>query len=290
MGTPRLRVILSPDERVGLLDTIEPYREWLYGLGLNSKTVTVYTLRVRQLVQWCHENHFDALNLKPSQLAEFTEICPAQSRRQLRSAMQHYWSMFGMEGTPRAIRVPPKPQPRWRGLEPDEAAKLIKVARRHAPRGGIVLIGIYLALRREEIVGLRWADFDRDIRWVTVIGKFDIQKTLPVHPRLRTYLRYNRWDHKWVFPGRFGGHIAAATVNLWLDEFAEEAGIGHVHPHQLRYTSIERVRKVAGLEVARPFAGHLRIESTQWYTRTTIDEMQAAMHAFDGLEDDDSAA
>ena len=272
------------------METIEPYGEWLYSLGLKQKTVTAYKLRIRQSVLWCHERSLDLLTLKPSQLAELTESCPPQSRRQLRSAIQHYWGMFGTEGPHRAIKVPPKPKPRWRGLEPEAAAKLIAVARSRAPRGGVVLVGIYLALRREEIVRLQWRHFDRNMAWVTIVGKFDIQKTLPVHPRLRAYLRANQWDQHFLFPGRFGGHIAAATVNLWLDEFAEEAGIGHVHPHQLRYTSIDRVRRYAGIEVAQPFAGHLRIESTQGYTRTTLDEMLAAVKALDGVEGDGEAA
>lgn len=267
------------------METVAEYREWLFSMSLSPKTVKIYVRVIERVTVWCEERDTDITMLRPSQLALLTGETPPGSRRQLRSALQHYWTMLGMQGPSRAIRVPPKPRPRWKGLQPDEAQRLLRTARAHPDRGGVVIVGIYLGARREEIANLRWDWFDKNLSWVRIIGKRDVARHLPVHPKLRSWLVTRAFPSAWVFPGRFGGHISVGTVSLWLEELAQEAGLGHVHPHQLRYTTISCINDEVGLLAARDFAGHVSVETTEIYSQTQVYKLIAGVRALDRLED-----
>lgn len=179
--------------------------------------------------------------------------------------------MVGRTDPPvRAIRVPPKPQYRWRGLEPDAAAALAKAATGWHPQGTAVLAGMYLALRREEIATMEWERFDPDLTWYTVLGKGAATHTLPVHPLLADQLRHRR-GNGYLFPGHQGRQsVTPYTVQLWLARVCDEAGIVRATPHQMRHTAIATVNDTTGdLRTAQQFARHVRPETTSIYTRVT---------------------
>lgn len=263
------------------------FRDHLLGQGLSEKTVTTYVAKVELVSGWCRERGVHLTSLTPSQAVEVAKLVPASasSRRQLRTALRHYWDMIGVKGPEKAIRVPPKPSPRWRGLEPDDAALLVKAAKGWHPQGTAVLAGMYLALRREEIAIMEWSRFDDFYTWYTVTGKFDLTDSLPVHPGLQDQLSAVRMMNKgeWVFPGSRGrAHVTPMTVTNWVDEVARAAGLGHIHPHQMRHTAIAMVNDTTGdLRTAQVFARHRRIESTQVYTRTTAEKLERAVEALD---------
>src|SRR5690606_15311029 len=238
------------------------YRDHLLGQGLSDKTVRVYVTRVEQASGWCAQRGVHLVSMSASDASEMSRIVPntAASRRQLRTALKYYWEMFGVQGPVKAIRVPPKPTPKWKGLEPDEAARMVKAAKGWHPEGTAVLLGMYLALRREEIAKARWDRFDEFYTWYTVQGKFDATDTLPVHPVLRDQVSAVRLMVKgeWLFPGSRGRErVTEMTINVWTDKVAAAAGLGHVHPHQMRHTAIAMVNDETGdLRTAQVFARH----------------------------------
>lgn len=67
----------------------------------------------------------------------------------------------------------------------------------------MVLLGMYLALRREEIAKAEWERFDEGMEWYTVTGKRDKTATLPVHLRIREEFTPRR-GQGFIFPGRVG--------------------------------------------------------------------------------------
>ena len=158
---------------------------------------------------------------------------------------------------------------------------MVKAAKGWHPEGTAVLLGMYLALRREEIAKARWDRFDEFYTWYTVQGKFDATDTLPVHPVLRDQVSAVRLMVKgeWLFPGSRGRErVTEMTINVWTDKVAAAAGLGHVHPHQMRHTAIAMVNDETGdLRTAQVFARHKRLESTQIYTRTTKEKLERAM-------------
>ena len=113
------------------------YRDYLYGQGLSPKTVRVYVQKLEAAAGWCDAQGVRLTTLTASEARDLAGTFPnsASSRRQLRTACKHYWDMLGLNGPVKAFRVPPKPQPVWRGLEPYDAGKLVKAAKGIHPRG-----------------------------------------------------------------------------------------------------------------------------------------------------------
>ncbi len=255
------------------------YVEHLVGLGLSPKTIRIYTRMIERA-----GTALDLSSCKASQVAGFAESLPngTSTRRQLRSALRHYWTHIGrLDGPYGAVRVPPKPRGRCRALKPADAARIATTAEGWQPEGLAVLLALYLGLRREEISKARWDRFDRGFEWYTVQGKFDVTATLPVHPMLRRELHPS--GYVWLFPGSRGrAHVTPATIGVWISLVAETAGVAHVTPHELRHTAIATVNDTSGdLRAAQTFARHADPSSTALYTRTTTDRLVHVVNAID---------
>lgn len=205
------------------------------------------------------------------------------SRNVTRAALRHYWAFAGRREPPlAALRVPPKPQMVCRAVEPDEATLLAKAARTRGDAKGLAMaLGLYLALRREEIASLRWDAFAGS--WVTVVGKGDQQGTIPVHGAVLDLLAAYPRRGEWLFPGRGGRpHVHPVTVWAWILDVAKEAGVGRVTPHQLRHTSLATANDNLGdLRAVSTFARHRKLQTTMGYTRTTARKLAEVVDALD---------
>lgn len=267
------------------------YREYLIGLGLSTTTVKAYGHYLDRAKRWAHEHGADLLALTPSQARTLGDTFPKThaSRRPLRVALRHFWTMHGTTGPEQAIIVPKRPRGVFRGMTDTAAAALLEAARTDWPRGAAVYVGVYQGLRRETIASLRWGDFDEPMEWLTVLTKGNTTHRLPVHPRVRTALLPHRWPGEWVFPGRFGGHVTPATINNWIVSLAKEAGVGHLTPHQMRHTAGGKVyRETGNIYLAAAWLGHAHISTTQIYTEVDDAMLASAMDALD-WEDTEAA-
>jgi integrase/recombinase XerC len=266
----------------------DTYTEWLLAQGLTDKTVSIYRGKLDRAETLATGQGWDLQQLTPSQAAELANSFPytTSTRRQLRTALVHYWQLHDVVGPARAIRVPPKPLGHYRGLESDEARLLAKTARGWWPEGGAVLLGLYLALRREEIAKLRWDSFDRDLEWVTIMGKGSRSRTLPVHPSLADQLRAHVSAYVYVFPGAKGrAYCHPATVWTWVETVSVAAGVRVTRPHQLRHTCLATMNDhTRDLRTTQEFAGHSRPETTAIYTRTTGERLCEAVASLDYLD------
>jgi hypothetical protein len=131
-----------------------------------------------------------------------------------------------------------------------------------------VVIGLYLGLRRFEIAKLRWADFDDG--WLRVVGKGDVEATIPVHPVVTAYLDRLADECAFVFPGSSGGSVCPATIWNWVREVSQEAGLPQVTTHVLRHTALATGNDETGdLRSAQDFARHAEPGTTSGYTRST---------------------
>jgi len=208
------------------------------------------------------------------------------SRKQLRTALKHYWTMSGRIDPPaRAVRVPPKPRGICRAIEPDDARILVKTALGWHPQGLAVLFGLYMALRAGEIASARWDRFSPEFDWYTVTGKGDVTATIPVHPVLCAELAGYQSAYVYLFPGsRRRAYVTATTVWQWTRDVAVEAGIGQIQTHQLRHTALATANDATGdLRATQAFARHARPETTAIYTRATAARLRAVVDALDYL-------
>lgn len=256
-------------------------------MGLGTRTIEQYLSAIRYAERWCCDNGYALRTLPATGLLELAETLPFtwSSRRRMRSALKAYWEATGRKNAPtKAIRVPRKPYMRSRALEIPVAAELEKAARARGDRKGlVVLLGLYLGLRRLELAQLRWRDFDAELEWVTVAGKGDIIADLPIHPVLREALRSTpNLGDDWLFPGRFGASASPVTMWEWVKQVAKEAQLGPIATHVLRHTCLTTANDATGdLRAVQMFARHARPDTTAGYTRVSTKRMIHVMLSLD---------
>lgn len=261
-------------------------RDLFLARGLAPKTAALYARTIEAAMGWSAQQGTTLRRLSPGLLAEYVETLPRtwSSRKLLRSALAHYWDATGRHNPPlAAIRVPPKPEMVCRAHEDDEARLLAKEARdRQDSKGLVVLLGLYQAMRREEIATLPWDAVAGG--WLRVIGKGERERRLPIHQVVDEALARLRHPSagRWVFPGRFGGPVHVATVWAWTLEVAAAAGVEGVTPHRLRHTSLAIANDNTGdLRAVQAFAGHSRPETTAGYTRATTRRLRAVVDSIE---------
>ena len=258
-------------------------RSHLVEAGLSSRTTRIYINYVLSAQHWFAEQGWQLATATGDQVAAYAATLPDTwaTRKGLRSALLHYWQYTRHPRPPvRAIRVPPKPTMVCLAIEEDDARILAKAARAQGDLHGLaVVLGLYQAMRREEIAALPWDAFAEE-GWMTIQGKNRKRRTIPVHPVVSAYLAKLQRPASFVFPGRVDGHVHPATIWEWIRELADEAGVGLVRPHQLRHTCLATQNDNTGdLRSVQHFAGHSNPMTTSGYTRATRRRLQDAVRA-----------
>lgn len=255
--------------------------EDLLGLGLSPRSAYYYARIIDDAVRFFDERGTDLATCRPADVAAFAQTIKNtySMRTMCRSSLKAAWTVLDRyDGPLRAVRVPPRPRMRCRALPETVAAQLERAAwERGDERGLAVLFGLYSALRRFEIAGLRWENFELDERgrpeWIRVRGKGDVIAEIPVHPVLAEALVPVMRRTGWVFPGRVtksrrDPHVSAATIWNYVREVAEDAGLGQVKTHVLRHTALAEANdRSEDLRGTQEFARHARPEQTAGYTR-----------------------
>src|SRR5690606_10083512 len=144
---------------------LDLYEEYLVERGLDTKTIKIYRAKLAAVFQLVDHYGWDVNALLPSQARTISQAFPntPSSRRQLRTALRHWWEMWEVRGPETAIRVPKAPRGQFRGLEDDEARLLAKTAVNWWPEGGAVLIMLYLGARNSECASQHWTAFTRTL-------------------------------------------------------------------------------------------------------------------------------
>ena len=128
-------------------------------------------------------------------------------------------------------------------------------------------------LRLSEACALRWRDLDFEQGLVSVLGKGNKQRIVPVGSHACSALRYWRaesggGDDAPVFPGRGGKPLGARAVQLRFKQLAMKQGVlKRIHPHLLRHSFASHVLESSGdLRGVQELLGHADIATTQIYT------------------------
>jgi integrase len=141
-----------------------------------------------------------------------------------------------------------------RALSPAEADRLLRVWKDdQTPRGkrnrALIAVLLLAGLRREELTALTWIDIDFQNGVIHVRhGKGDKTRDAALYgteglEALKAWQMEQPTGYKNVFVnlrkgGTFTGDNAMSTTAVWkvVDETADQAGLGHVKPHDLRRT------------------------------------------------------
>jgi integrase len=196
--------------------------------------------------------------------------------------------------------MPIRDRPLPKFLDDADAAKLLTAARDLHDLFDRVCVEVLArtGLRRGEFLGLTT---DAIVRigandWLrTPVGKLHNDRYIPLHPKVKTLL--NQWltQHgqqpraSLMFVER-GRPMPASRVDRAVTRAATTAGLGHVHPHQLRHTlATQAINRGMSLESIAALLGHKSMSMTMTYARisdrTVADEYFAVTGKVEALYD-----
>ncbi len=187
-----------------------------------------------------------------------------------------------------------------RFLDDPTAAKLLTAARNLADPFDQLAVEMLArtGMRRGELLGLT---IDAVVQigsafWLrTPVGKLHNDRYIPLHPDLKDLLddwladRPNTLRSDLMFCDR-GRPFPSTRIDRAIKRAATAAGIGHVHPHQLRHTiATQAINRGMSLEAIAALLGHKSLSMTMVYARiadrTVADEYFAVTKKVEALYD-----
>ena len=196
-------------------------------------------------------------------------------------------------------------------LTPAEGRRLLE-ALASERLGPLIAVLLTTGLRRGEVLGLRWQDWDRDagtlriehkLQYTPKVG-YELQapKTRKVRvirisntthqalvaqakrqaeERLAVGRRWEPNDLVFTAEHRPGGAVNGQTVLHALERICRMADVHRVRVHDLRHTAATWITEAVGIERAKEVLGHSTIAMTERYTHleATSAEAAAAMDA-----------
>jgi len=194
--------------------------------------------------------------------------------------------------------LPRQDHPLPKALDDAAAAKLLRTAAND--KRLLVRVTVEVLLR----TGLRVGEFttlpaDAVVQigagpWLHVpVGKLREDRYLPLHPHLVELIGSYRTahvpsEHPLLLPRENGTALDRHAVTRILNHVATAAGLGHIHPHQLRHTlATQAINRGMSLEAIAAMLGHHSMDMTLRYAkianRTVADEYFAVTDKVDAL-------
>ncbi len=142
--------------------------------------------------------------------------------------------------------------------------------------------------RLAEIVGLSWAAIDFDRQQLTVLGKRNKERVIPIGETAANALAQYKKNvtakyglsrtapNSPVFLNQRGGPLHLRSVSRILNKhFAKVSGGGKIHPHLLRHTfATQMLNGGADVMAVKEFLGHESVGTTQIYTHVSGDHLK----------------
>lgn len=253
--------------------TVASYQRDLNKLQQHSHAVPADTITEADIRHWVADLHRQGL-------------APASIQRALsaaRALFKHLLARGLIAANPAVgVRAPRKGRKLPRSIEPDAVSNLLEPP----PEDDLEIRDLAMAeliysagLRLQELVSLNLGDIDRDDAIVTVTGKGNKTRTLPVgraalvaldrwlavHPRVATT---GLAADTPLFVSQTGQRISPRSVQSRLGRLAASGRLAQrLHPHMLRHAFASHLLESSGdLRAVQELLGHTNISTTQIYT------------------------
>lgn len=223
--------------------------------------------KIRSFVAWRHRQGIGGRTLQ----------------RNLSATRAFYRYLLGegvVENNPTVgVRAPKSPKKLPKLLDVDQAAQLVEIDDKDplAIRDKAIWELMYSSgLRLSELVMLNIDSLDLADAMVTVTGKGNKQRVIPVGRRARDAIK--QWlacrpvmvddGEVAVFVSQRGTRISCRSIQQRLKQWAIKQGLtNHVNPHMLRHSFASHLLESSGdLRAVQELLGHADISTTQVYT------------------------
>ncbi len=258
--------------------------------GLSARTLIAYRRDVAELLAFLEEQAVD----NPEQVTQHhIRALIAQKHRQglggkslqrLLSALRSFFRWMLREGIARhnpakAVRAPKSPRHLPATLDADTVGQLLDIPtdKPLAVRDKAIMELFYSSgLRLSELTDLRWEQIDLPSGMVTVTGKGNRSRMVPVGRIAAEALlewrkvrgQYASFEEPHVFVSQRGNPISPRTIQSRIRYWAKRQGMPqNVYPHLLRHSFASHMLESSGdLRSVQELLGHADISTTQIYT------------------------
>ncbi len=257
---------------------------------LSPHTRSAYQRDLNILLKYCHSQ--DIKNWKDidgRQLRSFIawrhrQGIGGRSLQRNLSAVRAFYRFLIEEGVTKqnpakGIFAPKSPRKLPRVLDADQAVQLVEINSSDALsiRDRAILEMMYSSgLRLSELINLNLGSVDFDDALVTVTGKGNKTRTVPLgsfaiealNAWLKVRADFTDEENPAIFVSRLGNRISPRTIQQRLKQWAIKQNLAtHVHPHMLRHSFASHLLESSGdLRAIQELLGHADISTTQVYT------------------------
>lgn len=276
-----------------LSHAVEHYLQYIEVVrGYSAHTVKNYRRDLDKLIEFCSTHNIDDISrLNASLLRQWVatlsrdKLSAISIQRHLSSTRSLYKflarSRSDLDDPTAGVKAPRTPRTLPKSLEPDQVNQLLNHPSETALMARDLAIAelLYSAgLRLSELVGANLNDLDRNEKVITVIGKGQKTRVVPVGGPARTALA--EWmKHRPMgkealgydsplFVTQRGKRMSPRAVQDRLRQLAIKHGMTQrVHPHVLRHAFASHLLESSGdLRAVQELLGHANIATTQIYT------------------------
>ena len=190
-----------------------------------------------------------------------------------------------------ALKAPKQNKPLPKNLDTDSVNHLLNITPDDelAIRDKAIMELFYSSgLRLAELAALNLTDFDTSYHQVTVSGKGDKTRILPVgkmaREAIQTWLKIRiafPAQNDALFITKQGKRLSHRAIQVRLNKWAQQQGLStKVHPHKLRHSfATHMLESSADLRAVQELLGHANLSTTQIYTSL---DFQHLANVYDG--------
>ena len=276
-----------------LSHAVEHYLQYIEVVrGYSAHTVKNYRRDLDKLIEFCSTHNIDDISrLNASLLRQWVatlsrdKLSAISIQRHLSSTRSLYKflarSRSDLDDPTAGVKAPRTPRTLPKSLEPDQVNQLLNHPSETALMARDLAIAelLYSAgLRLSELVGANLNDLDRNEKVITVIGKGQKTRVVPVGgpalTALAEWMKYRPMGKEALgydsplFVTQRGKRMSPRAVQDRLGQLAIKHGITQrVHPHVLRHAFASHLLESSGdLRAVQELLGHANIATTQIYT------------------------